>query len=70
MTDNLKIEALKQQLNNILDNSQLPLGIFNLIVQRFAQELDGLYRQTVKEEYEQYQKELKENDNQEEEKDE
>jgi hypothetical protein len=70
MTDNLKIEALKQQLNDILDNSQLPLGIFNLIVQRFAQELDSLYRQTVKEEYEQYQKELKENNNQEEEKDE
>lgn len=70
MTDNLKIEALKQQLNDILDNSQLPLGIFNLIVQRFAQELDSLYRQTVKEEYEQYQKELKENNDQEEEKDE
>lgn len=60
MTDNLKIEILKQQLNGIINNTQLPLGIINLIVQTFAKELNDLYIQTTQKEYEEYQKELKE----------
>lgn len=61
MKDNLKIELFKTQLNDVISNSNLPVGIVYLILKDTLNELAILYNQQVNQEYQEYQQSLEKN---------
>lgn len=61
MKDNLKIELFKTQLNDVVSNSNLPVGIVYLILKDTLNELSILYNQQVNQEYQEYQQSLEKN---------
>lgn len=58
MTENLQIEFLKQQLNSIISNSKLSMGIIEMVLYQFSKEYSTIYSQQLATEYEEYQKGL------------
>lgn len=49
--NNLEIEILKQNLNNIINNANLPVGVSMLIINDIARELQNQYSIAVNKEY-------------------
>lgn len=56
MTENLQIELLKQQINSLVSQTTLPVGVLNLIFQDMAREMSEIYSQQLSKEYQEYQK--------------
>lgn len=61
MKDNLKIELFKTQLNDVISNSNLSVGIVYLVLKDILNELSILYNQQVNQEYQEYQQSLEKN---------
>lgn len=63
---NLKIDVFRQQLLQIISNSNLPVSVIVYIIKDIYNEINDLYRQAVMNEYEESiaaQKEQEEQDN-------
>ena len=50
---NEQIELTKQAIVSCINNSNLPIGVINLIVKDISNQLEGVYRQTLIKEHEQ-----------------
>lgn len=59
MTENLQIELLKQQLNSIISNSELSMGVIEIVLYQFSKEYSTMYSQQLEKEYREYQESLK-----------
>lgn len=59
MTENLQIELLKQQLNSIISNSELSMGVIEIVLYQFSKEYSTMYSQQLEKEYREYQENLK-----------
>lgn len=59
MTENLQIELLRQQLNSIISNSELSMGVIEIVLYQFSKEYSAMYSQQLEKEYREYQESLK-----------
>ena len=59
MTENLQIELLRQQLNSIVSNSELSMGVIEMVLYQFSKEYSIIYSQQLEKEYKEYQEQLK-----------
>ena len=59
MTENLQIELLRQQLNSIISNSELSMGVIEMVLYQFSKEYSTIYSQQLEKEYKEYQEQLK-----------
>lgn len=59
MTENLQIELLRQQLNSIVSNSELSMGVIEMVLYQFSKEYSTIYSQQLEKEYKEYQEQLK-----------
>ena len=58
MTENLQIELLRQQLNSIISNSELSMGVIEMVLYQYS----AIYSQQLEKEYKEYQENLKNQD--------
>lgn len=58
MTINLQIEELKTKIVNIINESQLPVGVVKFIIKDLYNEINNIYEQTIEQEKLQQSKEV------------
>lgn len=59
MTENLQIELLRQQLNSIISNSELSMGVIEMVLYQLSKEYSAIYSRQLEKEYKEYQENLK-----------
>lgn len=58
MTENLQIELLRQQLNSIISNSELSMGVIEMVLYQLSKEYSAIYSRQLEKEYKEYQENL------------
>lgn len=58
MTENLQIELLRQQLNSIISNSELSMGVIEMVLYQLSKEYSVIYSRQLEKEYKEYQENL------------
>lgn len=58
MTENLQIELLRQQLNSIISNSKLSMGVIEMVLYQLSKEYSAIYSRQLEKEYKEYQESL------------
>lgn len=58
MTENLQIELLRQQLNSIISNSELSMGVIEMVLYQLFKEYSAIYSRQLEKEYKEYQENL------------